>query len=319
MSTDLETRLRHYGMILDRAHAHNVPVVEIPTRQRRGPRVLAAVAAAVAVAAVIVVPPRLDDASRSSRLDAGTGNGGAPSATASSAPSAPVSPVDGEEEPVWPATTVELLRDFQVEQEALGPSADLLDARSVARGYLLDRLPGPGGDLDPQAALEVGELHRFVDGPEPGRDDRGYVTYLLRRGDRTYEGYVDLRRLGGEGTIWYVTESGTPSIRIEQVNNDGTEVTGTATTFPGQLEIVMTTVGDRSRTSTVTLEVAEEEAVEFHEPFTNTDGITLLFRLFPRLPNGSLGEVPAVIAEMRVESGATYPVSAPTTTTVERP
>lgn len=304
MSTDLEARLRRYGTVLDRARPAEADSVKMPDRRRHRPWVLTAAAAIV----VVVLGASLWSGSESQRVEVGPANRGEVPATE---PRADAAEPPAELRAIWPATTAAGLEQSQAAAES-GERGDLLDPRQVARGYLIDRLGGPGNDGDLASRLSIGELHSASGddvgpGVRPDDEDSGYVTYLLDSPQGPYEGYVQVRRLRGEGSIWYVTGSGTPSIGIERVSYDGRELAINAATDFGRLDAEINAVKDAAQPVVVPFDVSSASyRIELPESFLASDDssargeATVMLRLFPQPDDGTTAETPVTVAEMRI-------------------
>lgn len=300
MSLDLESRLGRYGVVLDRAEPDQPDVSQPRSSSRRRGAWLAA-----AAMVTLVVGYLWSAAPESDRVEVGAGDTRESTATE---PPGRAAVSAGNLEPIWPSTTMERLSAFQAAAET-GDRDDLLDPRRVALGYLNDRLGGSDQSLDPTLTLEVGDFHRpsgdDVATGLPDDENRGYVTYLLKGPAGTYEGYVDVRRLGGETVIWYVTGSGTPSIRVEHAAYDGAELSTTASTFPGLLEVQISAVDEDAARAVLPLDVASQsQSVEIRETFAGEEAVTVLLRLFPRRGDGTVADIPTAMTELRLEVDA---------------
>ncbi len=269
-------------------------------------RLLAVATAAAVVAAAIGGLALLDRPDPTSSIVADDGE-----------PDLAVPAPGGSQAPIWPATTADELDELQAAADA-GQRDDLLDPVGVAGGYLTERLAGPGQGLDDRVALELGDFEPRSAG-EDDDDAAGSVRYLLDGPDGRYVGFVDLRRLDGEGSIWVVTRSGTPSIDLVDAAYDGTDVTTSFRSVTGLVEVEL--AGVDGSDPIVTLQAAitsEEDLVELRERFADKPGVTVLFRLFPEVGDDIADPPPAVIAEVRLDDDDAAPegtVASPATTT----
>ena len=266
---EIEHRLDGAG---DGAGEGRVVALRRETARRRFPLVAAAVLVALGVAAAIAAGP--DGASRVDTTPAGP------------SPTAPPTTFGGEAPTpaIWPATTTRGLQSLQADAAA-GRRPDLLDPRAAAGQYLSDLLQPPNGPV------EGFEVQQF----RAGDAQSGEVPYVMGG----LPGTVLVRRLAGDGSIWYVTALTHLTLPVTRVGYDGTRFTAEIRpTAPGRLIATITPVGGGQGRNVDFESVVAGQAVGVDAALPGAGAAIALFRLIG--PGGA----PTTLAQVRSDEPA---------------
>ncbi|MGH9165629.1 MAG: hypothetical protein ACRDZW_08985 [Acidimicrobiales bacterium] len=189
--------------------------------------------------------------------------------------------------PLWPATTRAGLDALQRQADA-GRRPDLLDPRAAAGQYLSDRFLAV---TEKRVAFEVKEYRA-------GDNQSGEVPFVAD----SLPGTVLVRRLGGEGSLWYVVALTNLRLPVESAYDRAVYVTQVRPTTAGRLVTRLSNPDGAVGPDDGFVEVTAGEAVDvLRGPAGQGPGVVALVRL-----TGADGKVSLAEFDVTPTSRPTY-------------